>query len=144
MITFIWNYFGVFGTFQANIEKGSPENHASIILDTSATPLHWFFFFHRNFACRSAEYNYVTLQCRLSDFDRRTLAENNVQAVDLVEAQGVDYFENLCLNNDNACEKDRSYQIPKFGVPSQKVSAHIKTHFYVDKELMVSYFLPYV
>ena len=87
--------------------------------------------------CRSAEYNYVTLQCRLSDYDRRTLEDNNVQAVSLVEAQGVDYFENLCLSNDNACEKDRSYQVPQFGQPSQKVAAHIKTQFYVDKELMV-------
>ena len=89
--------------------------------------------------CRSAEYNYVTLQCRLSDYDRRTLEEKtNLQAVELVEAQGVDYFENLCLTHDNACQKDRSYQIPQFGVPSQKVAAHIKTQFYVDKELMVS------
>jgi len=92
----------------------------------------------RNFVCRSAEYNYVTLQCRLSDYDRRTLEDNNVQAVSLVEAQGVDYFENLCLTNDNACEKDRSYQVPQFGQPSQKVAAHIKTQFYVDKELMAN------
>ena len=60
-----------------------------------------------------------------------------MQAVELVEAQGVDYFENLCLTHDNACQKDRSYQIPQFGVPTQKVAAHIKTQFYVDKELMV-------
>jgi len=93
----------------------------------------------RNFICRSAEYNYVTLQCRLSDYDRRTLEEQtNLQAVELVEAQGVDYFENLCLTHDNACQKDRSYQIPQFGVPTQKVAAHIKTQFYVDKELMAN------
>lgn len=91
----------------------------------------------KNFICRSAEYNYVTLQCRLSDYDRRTLSDN-VQSVGLVEAQGVDFFENLCLNNDDACTKDRSYQPPRFGMPAQKVAAHVKTHFYVDKELMAN------
>ena len=78
----------------------------------------------------------MTLQCRLSDYDRRTLSDN-VQSVGLVEAQGVDFFENLCLSNDDACNKDRSYQPPRFGMPAQKVAAHVKTHFYVDKELMV-------
>ena len=78
----------------------------------------------------------MTLQCRLSDYDRRTLSDN-VQSVGLVEAQGVDFFENLCLSNDDACTKDRSYQPPRFGMPAQKVAAHVKTHFYVDKELMV-------
>ncbi len=53
----------------------------------------------RNFICRSAEYNYVTLQCRLSDYDRRT-AEASLQPVELVEAPGVDYFENLCLSSE--------------------------------------------
>lgn len=47
---------------------------------------------HR-FTCRSLEYNYVTLQCHLSDSDRRTTG----QFVQFVDAQGVDYFENLCL-----------------------------------------------
>ena len=55
----------------------------------------------------------------------------------IIDAQGVDYFENLCLNNDDACAKERSYQPPRFGIPAQKVAAHVKTHFYVDKELMV-------
>jgi len=47
---------------------------------------------HR-FTCRSLEYNYVTLQCHLSDSDRRTTG----QYVQFVDAPGVDYFENLCL-----------------------------------------------
>ena len=47
--------------------------------------------------CRSAEYNYVTLQCRLSDHDRRYVDQEERNEVQLVEAQGVDYFENLCL-----------------------------------------------
>lgn len=91
----------------------------------------------RNFICRSAEYNYVTLQCRLSDYDRRTV-QDNFQPVVLVDAQGVDYFENLCLTNDNACNKARSYQAPRFGVPDQKVAAHVGAQFYVDKELMAN------
>jgi len=91
----------------------------------------------RNFVCRSAEYNYVTLQCRLSDYDRRTV-QDNLQPVTLVEAQGVDYFENLCLSHENACAKERSYQLPRFGIPAQKVAAHVKTQFYVDKELIAN------
>ena len=90
--------------------------------------------------CRSAEYNYVTLQCRLSDYDRRTV-QDNLQPVTLVEAQGVDYFENLCLSHENACAKERSYQLPRFGIPAQKVAAHVKTQFYVDKELIVRNYL---
>ncbi|CAB0044724.1 unnamed protein product [Trichogramma brassicae] len=49
---------------------------------------------HR-FTCRSVEYNYVTLQCHLSDADRRSSG----QYVQFVDAQGVDYFENLCLKD---------------------------------------------
>ena len=56
------------------------------------------FIFQKNFICRSAEYNYVTLQCRLSDYDRRSVTDN-FKSVQLVEAQGVDYFENLCLSS---------------------------------------------
>lgn len=94
----------------------------------------------RNFVCRSAEYNYVTLQCRLSDYDRRTL-EDSRQSINLVEAQGVDYFENLCLDHTTACDKERSYQPPaNYGIPAQKVAAHVKINFYVDKELMVNHF----
>ena len=78
----------------------------------------------------------MTLQCRLSDYDRRTLTDN-LQSVETIEAQGVDYFENLCLNDNDACANERSYQPPRFGQPAQKVAAHVKTHFYVDKELMV-------
>lgn len=47
---------------------------------------------HR-FTCRSLEYNYVTLQCHLSDSDRRTTG----QYIQFVDAPGIDYFENLCL-----------------------------------------------
>ncbi len=51
--------------------------------------------------CRSAEYNYVTLQCRLADIDRRTL-RRGIELFRLKPTQGVDYFENLCLSGENA------------------------------------------
>lgn len=46
------------------------------------------------FVCRSVEFNYLTLQCHLSEYDRRS---PGAFPVDLVESQGVDYFENACL-----------------------------------------------
>ena len=49
----------------------------------------------RRFVCRSAEYNYITTKCHLSEHDRRSVDDN----VELVDAQGVDYFENLCLKS---------------------------------------------
>lgn len=66
---------------------------------------------HR-FTCRSVEYNYVTLQCHLSDSDRRTTG----QYVQFVDAQGVDYFENLCLKGKNRQEyilKDKDILLPE-------------------------------
>lgn len=45
------------------------------------------------FVCRSVEFNYVTKECRLSEFDRRSPGVY----VHMVESQGVDYFENACL-----------------------------------------------
>lgn len=44
--------------------------------------------------CRSVEFNYVTLQCHLSEYDRRS---PGAFPIDLVDTQGVDYFENACL-----------------------------------------------
>lgn len=60
--------------------------------------------FQENFVCRSAEYNYVTLQCKLSDVDRRTV-RNDFPQFDssqfaLTRQDGVDYFENLCLQSE--------------------------------------------
>ena len=109
--------------------------------------------------CRSIEYNYVTLQCRLSDYDRRTPVDD-FKPIDLVDAQGIleimhagmndsfklfflgiDYFENLCLDGENSCEDDRVFSSPRIGVPEQKISLHVNVHFYTDKELMVRYFI---
>ena len=90
-----------------------------------------------NFVCRSVEYNYVTLQCRLSDYDRRTPVDD-FKPIDLVDAQGIDYFENLCLEADSSCEDQRGFSTPRIGVPDQKIALHVNVHFYTDKELMVS------
>ena len=86
--------------------------------------------------CRSVEYNYVTLQCRLSDYDRRTPVDD-FKPIDLVDAQGIDYFENLCLEADSSCEDQRGFSTPRIGVPDQKIALHVNVHFYTDKELMV-------
>lgn len=88
---------------------------------------------HR-FTCRSAEYNYVTLQCQLSDTDRRTSG----QFVQFVDAQGVDYFENLCLKGNQACKSNRNYIIPRIGVADDKVAQYASLHYYTDKELQVT------
>ena len=37
-----------------------------------------------------------------------------------------------------ACETDRSYQVPRFGITDKKVSLHVGVHYYVDKELMAN------
>ncbi|XP_065201012.1 uncharacterized protein tyn isoform X2 [Planococcus citri] len=88
---------------------------------------------HR-FTCRSVEYNYVTLQCHLSDSDRRTTG----QFVQFVETQGVDYFENLCLKGNQACKGNRVFQVPRIGVADDKVAHYASIHYYVDKELQVT------
>ncbi|XP_018332098.1 uncharacterized protein LOC108741704 [Agrilus planipennis] len=88
---------------------------------------------HR-FTCRSVEYNYVSLQCQMSDSDRRTTG----QFVQFVDAQGVDYFENLCLKGSQACKGGRVYQTPRIGVADDKVAQYAGLHYYTDKELQVN------
>ena len=46
-----------------------------------------------NFICRSVEYHYLSNQCHLSQFDRRSSAISN----ELIDQDGVDYFENSCI-----------------------------------------------
>ncbi|KAK5649576.1 hypothetical protein RI129_000605 [Pyrocoelia pectoralis] len=88
---------------------------------------------HR-FTCRSVEYNYASLECHLSDSDRRTTG----QFVQFIDAQGVDYFENLCLKGGQACKGNRIYQIPRIGVADDKVAQYAGLHYYTDKELQVT------
>ena len=82
------------------------------------------------------EYNYVTLQCRLSDYDRRTPVDD-FKPIELTDAQGIDYFENLCLEAENSCADERTFSSPRIGVPDQKIALHVNVQFYTDKELMV-------
>lgn len=93
-----------------------------------------FYCFQHRFTCRSAEYNYVSLQCQLSDSDRRTTG----QFVQFVDAQGVDYFENLCLKGNQACKGNRIFQNPRLGVADDKVAQYADLHYYTDKELQVT------
>ncbi|XP_043210468.1 uncharacterized protein LOC122375257 isoform X1 [Amphibalanus amphitrite] len=86
------------------------------------------------FVCRSAEYNYVTLQCHLSEHDRRTAD----QTANIVDVQGVDYFENLCLNGNEACKGERLFPVPNLGVPNSMIDRFVDTSFYVDLELMAN------
>lgn len=74
------------------------------------------------------------MKCVLSDADRRTTG----QYVQLVDAQGVDYFENLCLKANNACKFNRVIQAPRFGVSEDKVAQYVGLHYYTDKELQVT------
>lgn len=91
----------------------------------------------QNFVCRSVEYNYVTLQCRLSDYDRRTPVDD-FKPIELVDAPGIDYFENLCLVSETTCADERSFSTPRVGVPDSKIALHVNVHFYTDKELMAN------
>ena len=84
--------------------------------------------------CRSVEYDYNNMKCVLSDADRRTTG----QYVQLVDAQGVDYFENLCLKSSAACKYNRVIQSPRFGVSEDKVAQYVGLHYYTDKELQVT------
>ena len=78
----------------------------------------------------------MTLQCRLSDYDRRTPVDD-FKPIELTDAQGIDYFENLCLEAENSCADERTFSPPRIGVPDQKIALHVNVHFYTDKELMV-------
>lgn len=88
----------------------------------------------KRFVCRSVEYDYNNMKCVLSDADRRSSG----QFVQLVDAPGTDYFENLCLKPQQACKNSRSYQVPRIGVSEDKVSQYVGLHYYTDKEMQVS------
>ncbi|CAG2104688.1 unnamed protein product [Medioppia subpectinata] len=85
------------------------------------------------FVCRSVEFNYLTLQCHLSEYDRRS---PGAFPVDLVESQGVDYFENACLQSDDICQDQRAYDYAKLGMPLNKVAHYVELNYYPDKELL--------
>lgn len=74
------------------------------------------------------------MKCVLSDSDRRTTG----QFVQLVDAQGTDYFENLCLKPTQACKNTRIFQNPRIGVADEKIAQYAGLHYYTDKELQVT------
>ena len=80
----------------------------------------------------------ILLQCRLSDFDRRTPLDD-FKPIELVDApvryhlhhrhhplihiddndfksQGIDYFENLCLQTETTCADQRTFSPPRVSV----------------------------
>ncbi|XP_055644168.1 uncharacterized protein LOC129780191 [Toxorhynchites rutilus septentrionalis] len=88
----------------------------------------------KRFICRSVEYDYNNMKCVLSDSDRRSAGP----VMQLVDAQGVDFFENLCLKPVQACKFNRGFQLPRIGVSEEKVSQYVELHYYTDKELQVT------
>ncbi|KAG4077614.1 hypothetical protein HA402_008874 [Bradysia odoriphaga] len=88
----------------------------------------------KRFVCRSVEYDYNNMKCVLSDSDRRTTG----QFVQLVDAQGTDYFENLCLKPAQGCKNTRVFPNPRIGVSDEKVAQYVGLHYYTDKELQVT------
>lgn len=88
----------------------------------------------KRFICRSVEYDYNNMKCVLSDSDRRSSG----QFVQLVDAQGTDYFENLCLKPTQACKNTRSFANARMGVSEEKVAQYVGLHYYTDKELQVT------
>ncbi|XP_022255878.1 uncharacterized protein LOC106471553 [Limulus polyphemus] len=86
------------------------------------------------FVCRSAEFNYITSECHLSEYDRRSPGV----FVELVEKPGVDYFENTCLQPEEMCRATgRSYEYGHFNLPQSSVANFISLYYYADKELVV-------
>ncbi|UYV79377.1 hypothetical protein LAZ67_17002369 [Cordylochernes scorpioides] len=87
------------------------------------------------FVCRSAEFNYVTLECHLSDADRRRPSAR------LLDSQGVDYFENSCLQADQVCASPARQYHP--GLPTSTpvqpfLRRFVGSHYYPDKQILVS------
>lgn len=88
----------------------------------------------KRFICRSVEYDYNNMKCSLSDTDRRSQG----RLIQLVDVQGTDYFENLCLKPQQACKNNRVFSLPKIGVADEKVAQYVGLHYYTDKELQVT------
>jgi len=104
----------------------------------------------QRFVCRSLEYNHLSQQCLLSANDRRSplvqhLASSAALASgapssshsDLIEAPGVDYFENACLLGEDICNESRIYDYAKVGLPLQRVAHFVELNYYPDKEMLV-------
>jgi len=62
----------------------------------------------------------VTLQCRLSDVDRRTLRDN--RGFKLARTPGVDFFENLCLTGEYSIRTVHSRRDERDGGAEARIS----------------------
>lgn len=113
----------------------------------------------QRFVCRSLEYNYITQQCTLNSYDRRSplilhLAQQAAQHItagahhanpalgnaanyDLIEAAGSDYFENACLLGEDICNESRIYDYAKIGMPLHRIAHFVELNYYPDKEMLV-------
>ncbi|XP_076352650.1 uncharacterized protein LOC143248099 [Tachypleus tridentatus] len=87
------------------------------------------------FLCRSVEFDYVRLECHLSEYDRRSPVAN----VALVEKPTTDYFENACLQPEEICRTGgRSYEYVHTDLPQLSVAHFVGLYYYSDKELVVN------
>ncbi|CAL1275838.1 unnamed protein product [Larinioides sclopetarius] len=86
------------------------------------------------FVCRSVEFNYVTKECRLSEFDRRSPGVY----VHMVDSQGVDYFENACLQPDKVCRGPKNYGYAPVNLPQTSLTYYIDLNYYLDKQILVN------
>lgn len=106
----------------------------------------------QRFVCRSLEYNYISQQCTLSGYDRRSpLVVHQAShssaaslhgapgsgAADLMDAPGTDYFENACLLGEDICNESRIYDYAKVGMPLNRVAHFVELNYYPDKEMLV-------
>lgn len=114
----------------------------------------------QRFVCRSLEYNYITQQCTLNGYDRRSplilhlaaQASSNSHSSsssslsssnglntnnDLIESPGTDYFENACLLGEDICNESRIYDYAKIGLPLNRIAHFVELNYYPDKEMLV-------
>ncbi|GFV46030.1 uncharacterized protein TNCV_2200401 [Trichonephila clavipes] len=86
------------------------------------------------FVCRSVEFNMVTHECHLSEFDRRSPGAN----VHLVDSQGVDYLENFCLQSSMVCPGPKHYNYLQVGLSQAAVTSYVQYNYYPDKQIVVN------
>lgn len=109
----------------------------------------------QRFVCRSLEYNYITQQCTLNGYDRRSplilhlasqasssssVSSNSHSSNtnnDLIESPGTDYFENACLLGEDICNESRIYDYAKIGLPLNRIAHFVELNYYPDKEMLV-------
>ncbi|XP_042908270.1 uncharacterized protein [Parasteatoda tepidariorum] len=86
------------------------------------------------FVCRSVEFNVVTHECHLSEFDRRSPGAN----VHLVDSQGIDYLENFCLQSSMVCPGPKHYNYLQVGLSQAAVTSYVQYNYYPDKQIVVN------